>query len=327
MGAVRRLATVVIIGLVALSTLMVVYLAAEPNRRGNETTEQESTALTRGTDLYVTYCLQCHGPAGLGTFGQEQPSRIGALLNQDAVYSEEQQNQMIEDGDLAVNYQSDDPVQQRIAEDWLRFRITYGVPAETYKTGKVMPAFGNDLNVEELNELVYLVMDGDWNYVYNAVVHETGVAVAEKECAENPDGEYCDDTSKAPPAYPTVPSNAPAKADEASPEASPADGEASADTGGAENSATTSVEAFDIGYDKDALTLKPGDTITFKNTGALEHDFVVDELGISEAAEAGRDEITITIPEDAEPGDYEFYCSVPGHKAAGMVGTLTIEAP
>ena len=55
-----------IIGLVALSTLMVVYLAAEPTRRGDETTEQENTALVRGTDLYITYCLQCHGPAGTG---------------------------------------------------------------------------------------------------------------------------------------------------------------------------------------------------------------------------------------------------------------------
>ncbi|MBW3634349.1 MAG: hypothetical protein KY456_15110 [Chloroflexi bacterium] len=27
----------------------------------------------------------------------------------------------------------------------------------------------------------------------------------------------------------------------------------------------------------------------------------------------------------AEPGDYEYYCSILGHRAAGMVGTLDVE--
>jgi plastocyanin len=220
-----------------------------------------------------------------------------------------------------VNYQSDDPVQQGLAEDWLRFRITYGVPAEPINPNKVMPAFGNDLNVEEMNDLIYLVMYGDWNYVYNTAVHETGVAVAEAECAENPDGEHCDDTSHAPPAYPTVP--APAPPPGAEEEASPApttDGEG-------EGSAAATIEAQDIAFSTNELTVKPGDTIEMTNTGQLPHDFVVDELGIKEETPGNGDTVTITIPEDAQPGDFEFYCSVPGHKQAGMVGTLTIEAP
>ena len=35
--------------------------------------------------------------------------------------------------------------------------------------------------------------------------------------------------------------------------------------------------------------------------------------------------MTVTIPADAEPGEYQFYCSVPGHAQAGMVGTLVIQ--
>lgn len=88
------------------------------------------------------------------------------------------------------------------------------------------------------------------------------------------------------------------------------------------------IEALDsMAFSETELTLKPGDTITMTNAGFLQHDFTVDELGINEVTPANGDTVTITIPDDAAPGEYEFYCSVPGHREAGMVGTLTIEAP
>jgi uncharacterized cupredoxin-like copper-binding protein len=58
----------------------------------------------------------------------------------------------------------------------------------------------------------------------------------------------------------------------------------------------------------------------------LEHDFTVDEWGIKDPL-AGGASTTITIPADAAPGTYTFYCSVPGHREQGMEGTITIEAP
>ena len=357
MGAVRKLATVVIVGLVALSTLLVVYLAAEPVRRDDESTEQNTVAIERGTSLYITYCLQCHGPAGLGAAEQVEPRRTGGILNQDALMPEEEQ------GSLNANFQSDDPVAQGIAEDWIRYRILYGIPADQFKANNdqpvLMPAFRRDLNVQQINDLVYLIMNGDWDYVYNTAVEETGLAKARTDCLATPgaDPVACEAIDHAEPAYPTPPPPAEegsadtaseAAVPEGTPETAPEqdssgqgdkqtepveqdqtegdDAGAAAPAGN--ESASTEIEALDsMAFSETELTLKPGDTITMTNAGFLEHDFTVDELGIHEVTPSNGDTVTITIPEDAAAGEYEFYCSVPGHAQAGMVGALVIEAP
>lgn len=117
-------------------------------------------------------------------------------------------------------------------------------------------------------------------------------------------------------------------------EATPATGAEPADATPA--TATVSVGpliAFDIGWrlgdlatpaDAITLTVTPGTSFEVINEGVSLHDFVVDELGIDVDLEAGET-ATVTIPDDAALGEYEFYCSVPGHAAAGMVGTLVIE--
>jgi plastocyanin/mono/diheme cytochrome c family protein len=289
-----------------MATVLVVYLADEPNRRDGETTEQEALALERGTELYITYCLQCHGPAGLGSQGQEDPPRIGARLNQDPNM----------DTTTTPLFQSDDPVMQERAENYIRYSIEYGKPSDPRQTEKLMPAFGTELNVEELNDLIYLVMYGDWNYVYNESVLQTGESVAQAECDADPSNtEACESIEHPEPVYPTVPPPAETE-DEGDAEASPA---ASAD-------GSILLEAEDpFSWSETEITVKPGDTIEVVNAGVSEHDFTVDEWGMKEALSG--EPITITIPEDAAPGDYVFYCSIPGHRENGMVGTITVEAP
>lgn len=74
----------------------------------------------------------------------------------------------------------------------------------------------------------------------------------------------------------------------------------------------------------------PGDTIRIHNVGFLEHDFQVDEWEGLETPEylLNGESHDIIVPDEAEVGtEYPFYCSVAGHRAAGMEGTLTVIEP
>jgi plastocyanin len=66
-------------------------------------------------------------------------------------------------------------------------------------------------------------------------------------------------------------------------------------------------------------------TLTLDNSGsALLHDLTIDDIGgqrvhiLAQANGRGTGQFT------APAGVYQFYCSQPGHKDAGMVGTLTV---
>ena len=83
------------------------------------------------------------------------------------------------------------------------------------------------------------------------------------------------------------------------------------------------VSTFALG-DEITLTASPGDTIEIVSDAIIEHNFSIDALGIDVAVPPGET-VEVTIPADAAPGEYEFYCKVPGHKEAGMAGTLVVE--
>jgi uncharacterized cupredoxin-like copper-binding protein len=89
--------------------------------------------------------------------------------------------------------------------------------------------------------------------------------------------------------------------------------------------AVAEVEAFDLGFTPTTLELPAAGTsrIVLHNAGFLAHNLTVDALGIQVVAARGlTSEAPITDP---APGTYEFYCSVSGHKQAGMVGTLVVQ--
>jgi plastocyanin len=84
------------------------------------------------------------------------------------------------------------------------------------------------------------------------------------------------------------------------------------------------VESYDIYFEPDELSI-PADTdvtVQLPNLGAAQHNFSIDELGISVDIAPGATEETVI---NAPAGEYEYYCNVPGHKEAGMEGTLTVQ--
>lgn len=64
------------------------------------------------------------------------------------------------------------------------------------------------------------------------------------------------------------------------------------------------------------------------NAGQAPHDMVVldpstKQVAKSELVQPGNDSV-FTV-DNLAAGDYKFFCDVPGHREAGMVGTLTIK--
>jgi plastocyanin len=90
------------------------------------------------------------------------------------------------------------------------------------------------------------------------------------------------------------------------------------------SSAMVQIETRDVSFHPTALTIPASGTseIFVHNAGRVVHTFTIDALGVQVVVSpGGTDVATIVAP---APGVYEFYCSVSGHKQAGMVGTLTV---
>lgn len=80
----------------------------------------------------------------------------------------------------------------------------------------------------------------------------------------------------------------------------------------------------DLKFEPTSLTAAAGTiTVTLTSQDAVEHDFVIEEIGDVEVVYSAAGE-TNSGTVDLEPGTYTFYCSIPGHRTAGMVGTLTV---
>jgi plastocyanin len=83
--------------------------------------------------------------------------------------------------------------------------------------------------------------------------------------------------------------------------------------------------AGQLAYDAKQLSAKAGKvTIDMTNMSPVEHDVAVAQgttvVGQTPVFTGGSKSVTLNL----KPGTYTFYCTVPGHRQAGMEGTLTV---
>jgi heme/copper-type cytochrome/quinol oxidase subunit 2 len=85
------------------------------------------------------------------------------------------------------------------------------------------------------------------------------------------------------------------------------------------------VVLVDFGFRPRELRVRAGEVVNLKlrNSGQILHDLYVPALGFRVTVPPGQ-EVVAGLPE-VSPGSYEFYCTLPGHREAGMRGTLVVE--
>ena len=82
----------------------------------------------------------------------------------------------------------------------------------------------------------------------------------------------------------------------------------------------------DLKFDKDTLSAKAGQvTITMANPSDVPHAVGIRGDGVDEDGETVTKGGESTASAELKAGEYEFYCPVAGHEAAGMKGTLTVK--
>lgn len=116
--------------------------------------------------------------------------------------------------------------------------------------------------------------------------------------------------------------------------------------GAAPNKITVTMTEF--GFEPNVINVSAGSPVelTLINEGAIEHDFVIEVIPVTNVSSSNSGEHHMAIDEHSEfdlhtstaagetstliftpteSGTYQIICSVPGHKDAGMVGELIVK--
>jgi plastocyanin len=104
-------------------------------------------------------------------------------------------------------------------------------------------------------------------------------------------------------------------------------GEAEGKSAGGASALNIEAASSGLAYSSNSATAKAGKvTVDFTNPQPLTHDVAIEDssgqtIGKTELIAEGSDSAVV----DLKPGTYTFYCTVPGHREAGMEGTLTVK--
>jgi plastocyanin len=90
---------------------------------------------------------------------------------------------------------------------------------------------------------------------------------------------------------------------------------------GASALALTSPSDGGLSFEPATLSAKAGKvTIAYANPSSVPHGVAIGDTKGQVVTAGGVSTVTVTL----KPGAYEYYCPVPGHREAGMKGTLTV---
>ena len=81
----------------------------------------------------------------------------------------------------------------------------------------------------------------------------------------------------------------------------------------------------ELRFDVPALEGRAGQlTLQMDNPSSVPHNVSIEGAGVDEEGKTIGKGGTSTVTAELRPGEYDFYCSVPGHREGGMEGTLTV---
>ena len=127
---------------------MIAYAANEPGRQEAAAAQQHEFLVERGAHSYVSLCMSCHGLEGRGFLEGEPGVYIGRPLNTGAF-------QIEDTPDTAEAFQETQALLYRTIQNGREDTPMVGWGLEN----------GGPLNYEMINELVALIMSGEWEMV------------------------------------------------------------------------------------------------------------------------------------------------------------------